>query len=150
MPDELSKEQQETYLQTIRARLERDEQGKVKWKPDPNGNFELVQVGTGLVRYFEPAYQPDIDRYGNFKEEAIMGFIHIKKRQTGAKAAYEQNKLLAQYQHLPDFLASEEVEKTAKYYGAPIIKEKRLLQFTRWKPSLFRRIILFFTPKAKK
>jgi hypothetical protein len=145
MPDELSKEQQETYLMTLRARLERNEKGKVEWIPDLTGPFELVKLGTSLVRYFYPAYQPAIDPYGNLKEEAIVGFIHIKERKTGARAAFEQNRLLAQYQHLPDFLKSEEVEQTAKYYGAQIIKEKRLLQFRQFKPSLFRRILLFFT-----
>jgi hypothetical protein len=62
----LNSEQEETLLQTIKARLERNESGVV-WVPDPEGRWNIVQYPTtsGLVRYFTPAYQVGIDEFGN-------------------------------------------------------------------------------------
>jgi hypothetical protein len=97
----------ETLLLTIRVRLERSEQGKIEWKPDLNGPWKIQQIGTSLVRYFEPTYQPSIDPYGQFSEEPVLGITRVRKRRTGTKAVYE------------------EAQRMANYFGAQIVKETR-------------------------
>lgn len=62
----MSTEQQETLLQTIRARLERNEKGEVKAIWDANGDFEIVERTEGkLIRYFTPTWATGFDAYGN-------------------------------------------------------------------------------------
>jgi len=129
-------EQDKTLLLTIRANLERNEKGQVEFKPDPNGHWNIVEpkVDGKLIKYFEPAYTVGFDPYSAPTEP--IGFIHIKKRQSGRKAAYE------------------EVQRMAKFYGAQIVQETKepyINHYTREirrhplfpKPSLFRRIILW-------
>lgn len=55
----------ETWLQTIRARLEWNEKGGVHWKSDPQGLWNIVEpIPDGkLTEYFEPAYQEGFDKY---------------------------------------------------------------------------------------
>jgi hypothetical protein len=58
----MSKEEQETLLQTIRARLEWNEKGGVSAIPDPNGEYNIVERTQGkLIRYFEPTYITSFD-----------------------------------------------------------------------------------------
>jgi len=58
--------QQETLLQTIRARLERNENGEIKAIVDDNGNFKICELPTnGLIRHFTPEYVTGVDVYGN-------------------------------------------------------------------------------------
>jgi hypothetical protein len=145
---ELSKED-ETLIQTIRCHLERNEKtGKIEWTADSNGAWNVVKIDHAdparRLTFFMPTLQPGIDPYGQTNDP--LGIIHIRKRNTGQKAAIER--LMTKYPLIPPFF--DPVYDTAKYYGAQIIKEKRLLQFARWKTSLFRRILLFFTPKSKK
>jgi hypothetical protein len=133
MPDEMS-EQDKILVQTIRARLEWNK-GKVQWKPDPDGPWQLIELKTGLVRYFEPAYQPGIDPVGRFKEEPIMGFIHVRKRRTGAKAAFKEAQRMAQY--YGGQLISETAEPYIDHYQRemrrqPIQKPTRWQRLTRW------------------
>lgn len=64
----MSKEQQETLLQTIRARIERAEDGRIQWTADSGGLWNIVQPDSrtkgGLIKYFEPAFQEGYDQYG--------------------------------------------------------------------------------------
>lgn len=62
------RDDQETLLQTIRARLERNENGEIKAIWDANGDFEIVERTEGkLIRYFTPTYTTGFDIYGNNK-----------------------------------------------------------------------------------
>lgn len=65
MSKEITKEE-ETLLQTIRARLEWGEKGEVKAIWDANGDFEICERTQGkLIKYFGPAYAMGVDIYGN-------------------------------------------------------------------------------------
>lgn len=67
-----TKEQQEILLQTIQARLEFNERGKVEAIQDENGLYKIVSnMNSGLIRYFESAYQAGIDKYGNIKNSPV-------------------------------------------------------------------------------
>lgn len=62
----MSKEHQETLLQTIRARLEWNEKGNIEAIFDTNGDFEICErTGGKLIRYFTPALATGLDVYGN-------------------------------------------------------------------------------------
>ena len=62
----MSNEEQETLLQTIRARLEWNEKGEIKAIWDANGDFEIVERTEGeLIRYFTTSYATGLDIYGN-------------------------------------------------------------------------------------
>lgn len=71
----MNKKHEETLLQTIKARLERNEDGNVVAIYDPNGPWDICErTSSGLVAHFTPAYQPSIDKYGNVinkKEDGI-------------------------------------------------------------------------------
>lgn len=60
--------EQETLLQTIRARLERAEDGRVQWMATNDGPWNIVQPDSrtkrGLYKFFEPAFQEGYDQYG--------------------------------------------------------------------------------------
>jgi len=64
----MSKEQQETLLQTIKARLERAEDGRIQWISVNDGHWNLAHPDSltkgRLIKYFEPAYQEGYDEYG--------------------------------------------------------------------------------------
>lgn len=68
----MNKEQEETLLQTIRARFERNEKGEAHIIPDPNGLWNIMPYSPTfkypITRYFMPAFQPDLDVYGNINE----------------------------------------------------------------------------------
>jgi hypothetical protein len=61
--------EQQTLLETIKIRLERNDNGVVSWVQDENGPYSLVpRIDNGLVRYFKPAYEIGIDAFGNIKD----------------------------------------------------------------------------------
>lgn len=74
MPEPImNHEEQETLLQTIRARLERidDRCGdiSVMWIADENGPWHIIPFdhkGNGVYQYFIPAYDSvKFDKFGN-------------------------------------------------------------------------------------
>ena len=71
----MQKEHQETLLQTIKARLERDEKGGINFIPDINGSWDLIslQPNAPIVKYFTPTIQLGLDKFGNItnSEKAI-------------------------------------------------------------------------------
>lgn len=75
--EELKPEHQETLLQTIKARLERNEDGKVVAIYDPLGPYDICErTSGGLVTYFQPAYQPGIDQYGKITDKPTTNEQH--------------------------------------------------------------------------
>lgn len=76
--DNEEKKNEETLLQTIRARLEWNEKRSVDFIPDTNGKWNIVETpnrsNSGLITYFKPNYDIGLDKYGqlpspNNKEE---------------------------------------------------------------------------------
>lgn len=65
--DNLTKEQQETWLQTIQVRLEWNEKGGVSMFEDLAGPWKIVKnpPTSGMIRYFIPDYQEGFDEYGS-------------------------------------------------------------------------------------
>lgn len=68
--ENLNRTQQETLLQTIQARIERNEKGNVIWVEDPTGPWKLIKrpPTSGMIRYFTPAYQEGFDEYGSLTD----------------------------------------------------------------------------------
>lgn len=66
--DEIEKEQQETYLQTIRARLERAEDGRIQWLRDNEGPWNIInsesRTKSGSYTFFQPVTGIGYDEYG--------------------------------------------------------------------------------------
>ena len=71
----MDNEQDRTLLDIIRVHLERNEQGKIEWKPDPNGTWNMFnparRTHSGLITYFEPRTAIGLDEYGNIVDEPI-------------------------------------------------------------------------------
>lgn len=66
----MNKEHQETLLQTIRARFERNEKGGIEAIFDKVGQWEIVPLSaTRLTGYFTSALSNGIDQYGNTKDD---------------------------------------------------------------------------------
>jgi hypothetical protein len=66
MPTDTEIKEQETLLQTIRARLEWNENGGVEVFPDPAGDYTICERTEGkLIRYFTPTWVEGFDKYGN-------------------------------------------------------------------------------------
>lgn len=63
----MSIEEEKTLLQTIRARLEWNEKGSIKWVEDENGSFEIISTITKapLTKHFVSALKTNYDPYGN-------------------------------------------------------------------------------------
>lgn len=58
--------EQETLLQTIKARFERNKRGDIEAVFDANGPWVIKQrIHSGLVRYFKPVHSEGFDPYGN-------------------------------------------------------------------------------------
>jgi len=103
---DLSKEQQETLLQTIKCHLERNEKGDIKWVPDPNGAWNVAVIDklptSGMVRYFTPAYQIGFDPYsvGLFSEpspKASIMQIRLLEREARRHFPQMDSKAVAEY-----------------------------------------------------
>ncbi len=63
----MEKKDQETLLQTIRARLNRMDDGSIQWLPDPQGPWKIVPFepkANGIYEYFKPAINIGFDEYG--------------------------------------------------------------------------------------
>lgn len=71
MSTEMKKEHQETLLQTIKARLEINDEGNVVAIYDPLGPWTICERTSGsLITHFYPAHQTGIDKYGNIQNTA--------------------------------------------------------------------------------
>lgn len=57
----------ETLLLTIKARLERAEDGKIIWLEDKDGPWSILQrpSESKVYQHFIPAYQEGFDKFGN-------------------------------------------------------------------------------------
>jgi len=64
----MSSEEQKTLLDTIQARLERNESGSINFVADENGPWKIIKSFNSkhpLVTYFKPDYIQGFDQYGS-------------------------------------------------------------------------------------
>lgn len=62
----MTKNEQETLLQTIKARLEWNQKGEVDFVPDENGQWIVVDIPKSkLIKHFTPNNASGFDKFGN-------------------------------------------------------------------------------------